>query len=61
MPSSTARAGESIAHRLAAQADLAGVGRGQAEEDAGQLGPAGPDQPRQAEDLAGPDGQAHVR
>ena len=47
-------------HRLAAEPDFTRVGRRQAEEDPRQLGPAGADQPGQAQDLAGPDAQVHI-
>ena len=50
--------------RTPPQEDLAGVGRRQAEEHPRQLGPPRADEPGQAEDLAGPDGQvdpAHAR
>ena len=61
MPSSTARAGSVDRHGPALEQDLARVGRRQAEEDAGQLGPPRPDQAGQAEDLAGADVEADVR
>lgn len=42
---------------LAVQHDAAAVGGGQSEEDAGQFGSPGTDQPCQAQNLAGPDAQ----
>ena len=42
------------ADRLAAEADFARIGRGEAEQDAGQFRAAGPDEPGEPEDLAGP-------
>ena len=46
--------------RPAAEPDLAGIGRRQAEEDPRQLGPAGAHQSRQADDLAGTDAEIDV-
>ena len=58
MPSSTACAGRVDRDRLAAQEDLARVGRRQAEQHPRQLRPPRADEPGQAEDLAGPDAQS---
>src|SRR3712207_6740296 len=43
---------------LAAQEDLPLGGGGEAEQDAGELGASGADEPGESEDLPGPDGEA---
>ena len=52
------RAGE--AHGRPPKPDLTGVALVDPEQDARNLGPAGPDQAREADDLAGPDREADV-
>ena len=46
--------------RLPAEPDLAGVALVDPEQDPGDLGPAGADEPGEADDLAGPDREADV-
>ena len=46
--------------RLAAEPDLAGVALVDPEQDPGDLGPAGPDEPGEPDDLAGPDREPDV-